>query len=743
MINQKSVLYIILRGGEILVYKLEGLDCPNCAAKLERELRKIEGLSEVSVNFNTKSIAMDPRYEGAVVETLKSVEPDVELVPEGWDKKEESKAMTGEQTKRLIYIFVSAAFLLLGITAGPRLQGRLEFVRYVIFFVAYIAVGWKVVYAALRNIARGEVFDENFLMTVATAGAIAIRELPEAVGVMLFYSVGEYFQALAVDRSRRSIEALMDIRPDYANLKLDGGIERVAPQKVNIDQIIVIRPGEKIPLDGKVISGTSFMDTSALTGESVPRKVEPGEKVLSGMVNTQGLLEVKVEKTFGESSVSKILDLVQNAASKKARTEQFITKFARYYTPAVVFSAAAIAVIPPLAIPGASFSDWLYRALTMLVISCPCALVVSIPLGYFGGIGGASRRGILVKGANFLEALTGMDTVVFDKTGTLTKGVFCVSDIKAKNGFSTPDLLRFAAMAEAYSNHPIAKSIREAYAEMAETGNETSIIPHKNSYADDPALVETAAAGMEDYKEIAGHGVMAVVEGKTILAGNERLMEKQGIIPDKPQTSGTAVHVAVDGIYAGLITISDEIKSEAKEAIKQLKAMGVRHTVMLTGDEEETAKRVAGEIGIDEYYAGLLPQDKVEKLEQIRAGEGGRHRRVAFAGDGINDAPVITRADVGIAMGGLASDAAIEASDVVIMEDAPSKVAEAISIARYTKKIVYQNIILALGIKGIFLVMGALGAASMWEAVFADVGVALLAVLNSIRTLTVPELLKA
>lgn len=698
-----------------MVYRLEGLDCPNCAAKIERELRKIEGLSEVCVNFSTKSVALDPRYEGAVMEVLQRVEPNVELIPESSaDKKEESEAMTGEQKKRLLYIFSSAVFLISGIIASPRLHGRFEFIEYAIFLAAYFIAGWEVLYTALRNISRGQVFDENFLMTAATAGALAIHQLPEAVGVMLFYSVGEYFQAQAVNRSRRSIEALMDIRPDYANLKLDSGIEKVPPQIVRVGQVIVVRPGEKVPLDGKVISGTSFMDTSALTGESVPRKVEPGDTVLSGMVNTEGLLEVRVEKTFGESSVSKILDLVQNAAARKGRTEQFITKFAHYYTPAVVFTAAAIATIPPLAIPGATFSEWLYRALTILVISCPCALVVSIPLGYFGGIGGASRRGILVKGANFLEVLTHVDTVVFDKTGTLTKGVFKVSQVQAKNGYSREDILKFAAQAEIHSSHPIATSIREAY---EATG------------------AAFAATSVEDYQEIAGHGVKARVDVNTVIAGNERLMEKEGIAYDAPQTSGTVVHVAVEGKYAGYIVISDEIKPDARAAIKHLKALGVKHTVMLTGDDEKAAELAAKEIGVDEYFANLLPQDKVAKLEHIQVGEGGRRRRVAFVGDGINDAPVITRADVGMAMGGLGSDAAIEAADVVIMEDAPSKVADAIKIARHTRKIVIENIVLALSVKGIFLAMGAAGIATMWEAVFADVGVALLAVLNSTRAL--------
>lgn len=716
-----------------MVYRLEGLDCPNCAAKLERELKKIEGLSDVCINFAARSVSFDPHYEDAIIEVIKRVNPEVELVSLDTDHKNPpSRDEAREQKKQLLYIFSSVALLASGILFSPGLHGKYEALEYVIFLASYLLVGWKVVYTALVNLMHRDVFGESFLMTVATLGAIAIHQLPEAVGVMLFYSIGEYFQQLAVNRSRKSIEALMNIRPDYANLKDADGVKRVSPEGVRVGQVIVVNPGEKVPLDGKVISGTSFLDTSALTGEPVPRRVKAGEKVLSGMVNIEGLLEVKVEKTFSESSVAKILDLVQNASLRKAQTEQFITKFAHYYTPGVVFLAVTIAVIPPLILPGATFSKWLYRALTMLVISCPCALVVSIPLGYFGGIGGASRQGILVKGANFLEALTELDTVVFDKTGTLTKGIFMLSDIQPKDGFLKEDLLKYAAMAEAHSHHPIAKSVREAYGKIYEITDETGDDTRKNNDCHLPDRWST-----EDYKEMAGLGVMAVVEGRTILAGNEKLMQKHGIKPDMPETSGTVVHVAVDGVYMGYMVISDEIKTDAKSAVERLRDLGVKQTVMLTGDEEKAARKVAATIGVNKYFAFLLPQDKVEKLEQIKMGIKDRRGTVAFVGDGLNDAPVIARADVGIAMGGLGSDAAIEAADVVIMEDAPSKVAEAIEIARYTKKIVIENIILALGIKSIFLAMGALGVATMWEAVFADVGVTLLAVLNSTRTLAI------
>lgn len=694
-------------------YELQGLDCPSCAAKIEGEIKKLKGLSDITVNFATKTIDLDPEYEEDVAKVIQKVEPHVKLVPRNLSsekRKEMAENSKANLMLKLLNIILSAVILTLGIILSPRLHGNYEILEYGIFLAAYFLAGGEVIQTALRNIIRGQVFDENFLMTVATIGAFAIHELPEAVGVMLFYSVGEYFQDLAVSRSRRSIAELMDIRPDYANLIIGDEIHKVAPDTVSIGERILIRPGEKVPLDGEVLEGESYVDTSALTGESVPRRMHPGEKIKAGMVNGHGLLKVKVEKTFGESSVSKILNLVESASGRKARTEQFITKFARYYTPAVVFGAIAIALIPPLVFPGQSFNKWLYRALTMLVISCPCALVVSIPLGYFGGIGGASRKGILVKGANFLEALTNVDTVIFDKTGTLTKGVFKVTDIKAQIGFSKEEVLRLAAHAEVHSSHPIAKSILEAF----------------NGHVDKKAV--------EDYKEIAGLGIMAKVGGKMVLAGNEKLMKREGIAVDHDDFTGTVVHIAVDGSYAGYITISDEIRPDSARAIKELKALGIRKTVMLTGDAADTASSIATELGIDEYYAELLPEDKVLKLEQLQ-GSGDTRHKVVFAGDGINDAPVITRADVGIAMGGLGSDAAIEAADVVIMEDMPSKVAEAIKIARHTKKIVIQNIVFALVVKIVFLGMGAVGAASMWEAVFADVGVALLTVLNSTRTL--------
>lgn len=693
-----------------MTYILEGLDCPSCAAKIENEIKKIEGLSDISVNFATKTINLNPKYEDEVSNLLNRVDPGVTLVQKTDVNEDISiENQRSEMRAMLINIVLSSIMLVLGVLTSKRLHGPYEVVEYAIFAAAYLLAGRHVVYEAVRNIGRGQVFDENFLMTIATLGAFAIHELPEAVGVMLFFSVGEYFQALAVHRSRRSISDLMDIRPDIANLRTHHGLIEVAPETVAVGDVIVVRPGEKVPLDGRVLTGTSFLDTSSLTGESVPRRVEPGDTALAGTVNTEGLLEIQVEKVFGESSVSKILDLVQNAAGRKAKTEQFITKFAKIYTPAVVFIAAAIALLPPLIIPGAEFYDWIYRALSILVISCPCALVVSIPLGYFGGIGGASRQGILVKGANYLDVLSEVDTVVFDKTGTLTKGVFKVTEIKTAEGFTSEEVLKWTAAVESNSNHPVAKSILSA-----QGGTE-------------------GMADVEEYQEIAGLGVKAKVEGREVLAGNDKLMAIHGIAPVEEKALGTVVHVAIDGVYAGHISISDEIKPDAKAAIAAMKSLGIKKTVMLTGDSEDTAKGVATELGIDQYYAQLLPEHKVERLEEIKLASAGK---VAFVGDGINDAPVIMMADVGMAMGGLGSDAAIEAADVVIMEDMPSKIATALRLSRHTRKIVFQNILLALGVKGVFLLMGAFGMASMWAAVFADVGVALLAILNSTRTLT-------
>ncbi len=619
-------------------------------------------------------------------------------------------------SKRHISRIVMATVLLaLGLIYRQDLHNTpLAFAEYSLFLLSYLLVGGPVVWTAIKNIGRGQVFDENFLMTVATAGAFAIHELPEGVAVMLFFSLGEYFQDRAVDRSRRSIASLMDIRPDYANLLINDQSQRVDPESVKVGQIIEIKPGERIPLDGEVIQGHSFVDTSALTGETVPRRVEPGQAVFSGVINDSGLLKVKVTREYSQSSVARILELVENAASRKSPTENFITRFANWYTPVVVFGALALAFIPPLLITGTSFSQWIYRALVLLVISCPCALVVSIPLGYFGGIGSASRSGILIKGANFLEALTRVHTVVFDKTGTLTQGVFKVTEVVARNGFSQDDLLGWAALAEAHSSHPIARSILEAYAKEVDTQR------------------------VNDYQEIKGCGVKATIDGKTILAGNDRLLQMEQIDHKDSDLTGTVVYMAIDGTYAGYLIIADQIKVQSASAISSLKATGTKRTVMLTGDNEQEAKRMASEIGIDSYFAELLPEDKVKIVEDMER-QLNNDAQLVFVGDGINDAPVIARANIGAAIGALGSDAAIEAADVVLMDGNPGKLSRAIEIAKFTKKIVIQNIALALGVKGTFVVLGTIGLVTIWEAVFADVGVALLAIFNATRTLKLPN----
>lgn len=584
--------------------------------------------------------------------------------------------------------------------------------EYLVFVPAYLISGWSVLTTAGRNILRGKIFDENFLMTIATLGAIAIHEIPEAVAVMLFFQVGELFQDFSVSRSRRSIKSLLEVRPDSANLKVNGEVKQVSPESVQVGDVIIVKPGEKIPLDGEITQGASQVDTSALTGESVPRTVKPGETVLAGMINKSGVLTVRVTKLFEESSIAKILHLVENASSKKAATEKFITRFARYYTPVVFFLSLAVAILPPLIIPGATSSQWVYRALVLLVISCPCGLVISIPLGYFGGVGGAAKRGILVKGSTFLDALTDVQTVVFDKTGTLTQGVFKVTQIVTKNGFTEAELLQLAAKVESQSNHPVAKSILSAFDKSVDT------------------------LDVEDYQEIPGHGIQARVGNQIVIAGNDRLLHRENIEHDVCSVEGTVVHLAVDKVYAGRIIIADELKDDAVEAIRKLKNVGVEQIVMLTGDNQAVAQSIAEQLNLDDFKAELLPEDKVEAIERYLS-KAAKNKKVVFVGDGINDAPVIARADVGMAMGALGSDAAIETADVVLMTDAPSKVAEAIQVGKKTHKIVWQNIILAMGVKGLFIVLGIFGVATLWEAVFADVGVALLAILNAGRVLRV------
>lgn len=578
-----------------------------------------------------------------------------------------------------------------------------------VFLAAYVIIGGDVVKKAVKNIGQGQIFDENFLMTIATAGAFFVGEYAEAVAVMLFYQVGECFQSYAVNRSRKSIADLMDIRPDYANVIRDGTAVEVGPEEVEIGETILIKPGERIPLDGKVVKGTSSLDTMALTGESLPRDVAEGEDVISGCVNLSGVLEVQVSKEFGESTVAKILDLVENAGSKKSEAEHFITKFARYYTPVVVGLATLLALVPPL-VAGGGWADWIYRALSFLVISCPCALVISIPLSFFGGLGGAGRAGILIKGSNYLEALADAEMIVMDKTGTLTKGVFGVRKIVPAEGSTEEEVLETAAYAESFSNHPISKSLVRAYGK------------------------EIDDSRIKDVEETAGHGICAVLDGQRVLAGNDKLMKSRNVEGKSPEEAGTIVHVAKEQKYLGYIVIADEIKKDAKTAVDGFKAAGMKNIVMLTGDRKKTADSIAGELGITEVYAELLPGDKVEQVEKLLASKSEKGKLV-FVGDGINDAPVLARADIGVAMGGLGSDAAIEAADVVIMTDEPSKIAKAMQISKKTLGIVKQNIVFAIGVKVLVLLLAALGAASMWAAVFADVGVAVIAILNAMRAM--------
>lgn len=698
-----------------------GMDCSGCANKIVMALERLSGVEEASLTFGSGqlSVAYNPQKidPQAIQNCILGL--GYTLVTSGVSKHHDHDHQHRDQTefslkRELPSVLVVTALFLLGLVFEEPLHNTpYSLGEYAVFVPAYLISGWSVLKTAGRNILHGQVFDENFLMTIATVGAIAIHKLPEAVGVMLFYKVGELFQEAAVSRSRRSIKSLIAIRPDVANLKTVAGIQVCSPESVQVGDLILVKPGERIPLDGIVLDGTSQVDTSALTGESVPCTIQPGETVLAGMINQSGVLTVKVSKRFSESSISRILDLVENASSKKAITEKFITRFAQRYTPVVVFLSLVIALLPPLLIPNATAAEWAYRALILLVISCPCGLVISIPLSYFGGIGGAARRGILVKGSTFLDTLAGVKTVVFDKTGTLTKGVFQVTEIIPKNGFTQAELLELAAKVEAHSSHPVAQSIRTAYGQNI----------------DDTQV--------QDYVELAGQGVQARVNGQIVIAGSDRLLHQQSIEHDVCNVDGTVVHFAVDGKYAGCIIITDELKEDAAQAVQALKAIGIQKTIMLTGDHPAAASMIAQKVGLDSFLAGLLPEGKVEAIEKIlKQGNGGK---VAFVGDGINDAPVIARADVGIAMGGLGSDAAIETADVVLMTDAPSKVAEAIQLGHKTLRIVWQNIIFAIGIKGIFIILGILGVATMWEAVFADIGVALIAIFNAMRVLRQSE----
>ena len=702
------------------VFILKGLDCPNCSAKIEKEVGELDGVTSSTVNLmnQTLTVQAGTSVAASLLDTVTTIvhshEPDVEVSEKQLEatapvKKDEKAAVyNDEDKKRTIRLAVGAVVYAIGmaLTVFAKLPTLAELA---FLIVAYVILGWDVVWQAVKNITRGQVFDEHFLMSVSTIGAFAIGEYPEAVAVMLFYQVGEFFQSLAVKRSRKSISALMDICPDSATVKRNGVLQVVSPESVAVGEIIVVKPGEKIPLDGIVVDGESMLDTKALTGESVPRSIRKGDEALSGCINQSGLLTLKVTKSFGESTVSKIIDLVENASARKAPTENFITTFARYYTPVVVGMAAVLAIIPPLVL-GGGWSEWLRRGFVFLIVSCPCALVISIPLTFFGGIGAASKRGVLVKGSNYLEALNKVSVVVFDKTGTLTKGVFEVANIIPAAGYQKEQVLEYAAQAESYSNHPIAKSILATYGKP---------IDQKQ---------------FSDFEEISGHGISVMVQGKKVLAGNSKLMESEKIAYAACDAAGTKFYVAADGSYVGCILIADEVKPDSKCAIAELKKIGVEKTVMLTGDDERIGKSVADELGLDAYYAQLLPDQKVEKLEMLDK-QKRQGSKLAFVGDGINDAPVLARADVGIAMGGLGSDAAIEAADVVLMTDEPSKLVEAIDVAKATKRIVMQNIVIALGIKSVFLVLGALGMAGMWEAVFGDVGVTIIAVLNAMRIL--------
>ena len=696
---------------------LNGLNCAHCAEVIREKVDKLEEVESANLNFINKVLTINLTSEANSRETLEKAIKIINDTEPGLDiqikdnkainKKEETSVEKDNSKKDLIKLIIGAMVYILGIYEVA--TGKTSILNNIIFIVAYIVVGGDVLIKAIKNIGKGQIFDENFLMSIATIGALAIGESAEAVGVMLFYKLGEYLQAKAVGKSRKSIAELMEIRPDYANLKLGTDIKVVSPYDVEVGDLIVVKPGEKIPLDGTVVDGISMIDTSALTGESLLREVSVGEAVLSGFINKNSVLTVRVDKEFEESTVSKILDLVENASSKKSKTENFISKFSKCYTPIVVISALVIAIVPPIIIPGAYFNDWFYRGLIFLVVSCPCALVLSIPLSFFSGIGYASKQGILIKGSSYLEVLRSVDTVVFDKTGTLTKGVFDVTAINTV-GISEDELLRYAAIAEVNSNHPIAKSI----------------VNHLNG--------EIELDKITNYEEIAAHGIKVEYDGQYILAGNEKLMMTENILFSKAKEVGTIVYISVNKRYRGYIVISDEIKEDSKEAIEYLRRIGIKEIVMLTGDNKAVADDIASKLNLDKVFSNLLPTDKVSKLEELYEGRDEKSK-IAFVGDGINDAPVLARADVGIAMGGLGSDAAIEAADVVLMTDEPSKIGKAIEISKKTNKIVWQNIIFALSIKIIVMILGAGGVATMWEAIFADVGVALIAVINAMRVM--------
>lgn len=698
---------------------LGGLNCAHCAEVIGEKVNKIDTIEKSNLNFISKKLSLEiskkveqDKVIETVIQIINDTEPGLDIKVNFLDSKEgqnKDVIQEVESSNKLDLIKIAIGSIMYIFSMYQMVTGHESSISNIIFLITYLIVGSDVLIKALKNATKGRVFDENFLMSIATVGAVIINEVPEAVGVMLFYKIGEYLQGVAVGKSRKSITSLMEIRPDAANLKIGSDLKVVSPEEVNIGDTIVIKPGEKIPLDGIVVDGISMVDTSALTGESVFREIGVGDDALSGFINKNALLTVEVTKEFGESTVSKILDLVENASSKKSKTENFISKFAKYYTPFVLIAAMLIAFIPPVIIEDASFREWLYRGLVFLVVSCPCALVLSIPLSFFSGIGSSSKHGVLIKGSNYLEALKDVDTIVFDKTGTLTKGVFKVTKVYP-TGISEEELMEYAAHAEANSNHPIAKSIVSYY--------EKDIDLNK----------------IDQFEEIVAHGIKIKYKDKYILAGNDKLMKTENIFYFPTTEVGTVVYIAINGVYKGNIVISDEIKEDSKQAITNLKNSGVKQVIMLTGDNEKIANKIAQELGIDKVYANLLPNEKVDRLEEIFKNKSDKEK-VAFVGDGINDAPVLARADIGIAMGALGSDAAIEAADIVLMTDEPSKISKSIEVARKTNKIVKQNIIFALGVKVIVLILSAGGVATMWEAIFADVGVSLIAVLNAMRVM--------
>lgn len=703
-------------------FLLSGLDCPNCSAKIEREVGELDGVSSSSVNLmkQTLTISVDEavadKVKKEIVRIVKSHEPDVAVSEIGEGARSEDEDEEDGKTM-IVRLAVGAVLFVVGLLMHKILEPITVFraagfeltVDLIVLFASYAVLGYDVIFNAVRNILRGRVFDENFLMSISSVCAFVIGEAPEAAAVMLFYQVGEFCQDMAVDRSRRSISSLMDIRPDSATVIRNGEPVTLSPEEVEVGETIIVKAGERVPLDGAVIEGKAALDTMALTGEALPRSVDVGDEVFSGCINKNGVLKLRVEKTYGESAVSRILDMVENASARKARTESFISTFARYYTPVVVILAVLLALLPPIFMNG-EWTEWIRRGCVFLVISCPCALVISVPLTFFGGIGAASRHGVLVKGGNELETLRRVRTVVFDKTGTLTRGVFRVTEIFPADGFEAREALEYAAYAECLSKHPIAASILNAYGDEVEVGR------------------------VSDYTEYSGCGVGATVDGKKLLAGKLEWLSDMGISCVPGAKNGTKVYVAVDGKFAGCIVIADEIKEDSRVAIEKLRKKGVEKIFMLTGDEESTAAYVADELGLDGYYAGLLPDGKVARLEELD-GQKKKGSALAFVGDGINDAPVLAFADLGIAMGQLGSDAAIEAADVVLMTDEPLRLAEAVDIATETEKIVIENIVFALAVKVLFLILGAFGIVGMWLAVFGDVGVALIAVLNAMRIL--------